>query len=283
MPTAAGAPATREAPSLTLRRELRAPQSRVWRAWTDPQALRRWFFPTDDIDFETVEVDLRVGGKWRIVGRLPSGERHRVGGVYREVSPESRLMFSWAWESTPERQSLVTVELKPAGASTRLTLTHAQFLDAAARDRHEEGWTGSLDRLVRHFVTLPAHGRFHWNELMTRDVERAKAFYAAGLGWRFELMPMGEGATPYVLAFSGDSATPVGGLFDISGAEFTGLPEAWMPYIAVDDIDKRLETAVAAGGKVMKPAFDVPGVGRIAILSEPGGAMVGWMTPAMCG
>jgi uncharacterized protein len=56
--------------------------------------------------------------------------------------------------------------------------------------------------------------------------------------------------------------------------------EGWMPYIAVDDVDARVKKATKAGAKVMKPAFDVPGVGRIVILKEPGGAGIGWMTPA---
>jgi len=122
-----------------------------------------------------------------------------------------------------------------------------------------------------------SHGKFHWNELMTRDVERAKKFYSAALGWTFEAMPMGGGMT-YWIAKAG--AEPAGGIFDISGPEYKDVPESWMPYIAVDDVDARVKKATKAGAKVMKPAFDVPGVGRIVVLLEPGGAGIGWMTPA---
>ena len=80
-----------------------------------------------------------------------NGEQHEVGGVYREVTPDQRLVFTWAWRSTPERESLVTVALRPDGAATVLTLTHEQFFDQAARDGHERGWTGTLDRLERYF------------------------------------------------------------------------------------------------------------------------------------
>jgi predicted enzyme related to lactoylglutathione lyase len=73
---------------------------------------------------------------------------------------------------------------------------------------------------------------------------------------------------------------PVAGIFDIRGSEYDGVAEGWMPYIAVDDVDARVKNATKAGAKVMKPAFDVPGVGRIVILKEPGGAGIGWMTPA---
>ena len=76
---------------------------------------------------------------------------HEVGGVYREVTPDQRLVFTWAWRSTPERESLVSVALRPDGAATLLTLTHEQFFDQAARDGHERGWTGTLDKLERYF------------------------------------------------------------------------------------------------------------------------------------
>ena len=123
-----------------------------------------------------------------------------------------------------------------------------------------------------------SHGRFHWNELMTRNVEQAKKFYADTLGWSFEAMPMPGGGGTYWIAQCGGE--PVAGVFDISGSAFRGVPESWMAYIAVDDVDARVKKATAAGAKVMKEAFDVPGVGRIALLMEPGGAGIGWITPA---
>lgn len=122
-----------------------------------------------------------------------------------------------------------------------------------------------------------SHGKFYWNELMTRDVTRAKKFYGDTMGWSFDEMPMGGGATYWVAKMNGE---PVGGIFDISSPDFKGVDESWMSYIAVDDVDARAAKAVKAGGKIMKPAFDVPGVGRIVILTEPGGAGVGWITPA---
>jgi predicted enzyme related to lactoylglutathione lyase len=119
------------------------------------------------------------------------------------------------------------------------------------------------------------HGNFYWNELMTRDVERDKKFYAAALGWDFEAMPMPDG-TYWVAKANGK---PVGGLFDISAPQFGPVPESWMSYIAVDDVDARVKKAQGLGARLMKPIFDVPGVGRIAILTEPGGAGIGWITP----
>jgi len=122
-----------------------------------------------------------------------------------------------------------------------------------------------------------SHGKFHWNELMTRNVEQAKKFYADTIGWSFDAMPMPGGGTYWLAMVDG---APEAGIFDISGPEYKGVPESWMPYLAVDDVDARVKKATKAGAKVMKPAFDVPGVGRIVMLLEPGGAGVGWMTPA---
>ena len=123
-----------------------------------------------------------------------------------------------------------------------------------------------------------SHGTFHWNELMTRNVERAKTFYADTIGWSFDGMPMpGGGGTYWVAETDGEL---VAGILDISAPEFAQVPESWMAYLAVDDVDARAKKAVAGGAKLMKPAFDIPGVGRIAILMEPGGAGIGWITPA---
>jgi predicted enzyme related to lactoylglutathione lyase len=125
-------------------------------------------------------------------------------------------------------------------------------------------------------LTMASHGHFYWNELLTADVERAKRFYQDTIGWTFEGMSMEGGAT-YWVAKVGDDA--VGGIFPTDRPEFEGIPEGWMSYLAVDDVDARTKKAVAAGAKLMRPIFDVKGVGRIAILTEPGGAGVGWITP----
>jgi predicted enzyme related to lactoylglutathione lyase len=121
-----------------------------------------------------------------------------------------------------------------------------------------------------------SHGTFCWNERMARDVERAKTFYQDAIGWSFEAMAMGDGATYWIAKLGG---RPVAGVFPLTSPQFDGVPEGWMSYLAVDDVDRRVAKATAAGAKLMRPIFDVPNVGRIAILTEPGGAGVGWMTP----
>jgi uncharacterized protein len=121
-----------------------------------------------------------------------------------------------------------------------------------------------------------SHGNFYWNELRTRDAERAKRFYKDTIGWSFDAMPTADGGT-YWLAMSGGK--PVAGLFPLASPQFDDVPESWMSFLAVDDVDKRVAKAVKAGAKLVMPIFDVPNVGRIAMLREPGGAGIGWMTP----
>lgn len=135
-------------PSLTLKRRYNAPPARVFSAWTDPEKIGRWMGP-EGVETLSAEIDARGGGRYRLIMRSPDGETHDVSGVYREVVPDRKLVFTWAWKSTPERESLVTVLVEPDGDGTLLTLTHEQFFDEPARDRHQHGWNGSLDKLAR--------------------------------------------------------------------------------------------------------------------------------------
>jgi len=111
----------------------------------------RWFGP-EEAEMVRAEADARVGGRYRIVMRTSGGEEHDVSGVYREVAPNEKLVFTWAWRSTPERESLVTITLKADGDGTMLTLLHEQFFDEPARDRHQHGWTGTLEKLARYLA-----------------------------------------------------------------------------------------------------------------------------------
>ena len=135
-------------PSLTLQRRLHAPPVKVFAAWTDPKQIVHWFGPFHVVAGSArAELDVRAGGRFRVSFTTDDGEYHEVGGTYREVVPEQRLVFSWAWHSTPERESQVTVSMKPDGDSTLLTVQHERLFDQAARDGHVRGWTQSLDRL----------------------------------------------------------------------------------------------------------------------------------------
>ena len=123
-----------------------------------------------------------------------------------------------------------------------------------------------------------AHGEFCWNELTSHDVEAAKRFYAETVGWTYDGMPMDGGGT-YWIAKSGDK--PVAGLMDAALIPLPKeVPEHWTSYLEVDDVDARCARAKQAGATIIREPFDVPQAGRIAIVRQPGGGMVGWMTPA---
>ncbi len=133
--------------SLTLHRRLHAPLEDVWRAWTEADALAHWFGPRN-IERVEAEIELKVGGRYRFLMHATDGETHDVGGHYREVVRPHRLVFTWAWASTPDRESLVSVDLRADGDATLLTLTHERFADREATEGHAEGWAGSMDKLA---------------------------------------------------------------------------------------------------------------------------------------
>jgi uncharacterized protein YndB with AHSA1/START domain len=143
----------KEKPALTLSRKYPVAPERVWRAWTDPQALKRWFGPGGEDPVSLAQLDVRVGGRFRIVFGGPDGKAHDVQGVYKEVVPNRKLVFTWTWpNSTPERESVITIELRAAGRGTELVFRQEQFFDSTVRDNHRRGWTESFVKLER-FLT----------------------------------------------------------------------------------------------------------------------------------
>ena len=125
-------------------------------------------------------------------------------------------------------------------------------------------------------MTAGMHGSFFWNELNTHDAEAAKAFYGETLGWTFKGTPTPFGT--YWLAIAGE--IPVGGIFPMDAPHFAGVPNHWLAYIAVDDVDARLKKVAAAGGQVMREPMDIPDVGRFGLVKDATGAMIALITPA---
>ena len=142
----------KDKPSLRLTRFFPAAPREVWRAWTEPQALKQWFGP-DAGEVSIAQADVRIGGRFHIVFSTLDGEEHDVSGSYRIVEPPEKLSFTWAWKSTPERESLVTLTFRAAAGGTDFTMLHEQFVDETARNNHERGWTGAIDKLGRYLGT----------------------------------------------------------------------------------------------------------------------------------
>lgn len=133
--------------TVRLTRVLKAPPARVFTAWTTAEGLKRWSAPGDMI-VASASTDLRVGGAYEITMRSPDGTEHRVGGVYKEIVTPERLVYTWRWMSKPGTpETVVVVEFRPHPAGTELVLVH-EHADAEARDKHEHGWNGCLDKLA---------------------------------------------------------------------------------------------------------------------------------------
>ena len=137
--------------TLQLKRQFAAPRARVFRAWTDAKDLANWFAPSPDHSTVVTELDLRVGGKYRIEIRHKSGNVHTVTGAYREIAPPERVVYTWRWEADPTaHESLVTVEFEDLGPATEVTITHEQLPNAEERDKHNHGWVGCTDKLSKY-------------------------------------------------------------------------------------------------------------------------------------
>jgi uncharacterized protein YndB with AHSA1/START domain len=133
-------------PSLTLVRRIKAPPAKVWAAITQPEQMVQWWGPDAGPTLSAV-ADVRPGGRFSVVFRLLNGDEHNPTGIYQEVVPGKKLVFTWEWAGAPERESLVTFRLEPFDGGTQLTLIHERLPDEEARKSHEAGWNGLLDKL----------------------------------------------------------------------------------------------------------------------------------------
>ncbi len=161
---------TPEAPfSLVINRTINAPRERVFEAWTNPEHLHRWWAARENYTAPIAEVDLRTGGSYRLGMQDPEREHpFVVRGVYREVTPPEKLVFTWGWEKAPDdlsagepAETLVTIEFFDRDGSTEIRLTHEMFSDENMRDDHNRGWGGCFDKLTRYLaIALSAGGLF---------------------------------------------------------------------------------------------------------------------------
>ena len=135
---------------LHIERHFAARPERVFQALTDPSELVRWWGP-EGFTVPECELDVRPGGAWRTCLRNPEGSLHCASGIYREVVPPKRLVYTWSWETEgPPHETLVTIELEPRDGGTDLTLRHQGFESDDSRDQHAGGWGGCFDCLVQY-------------------------------------------------------------------------------------------------------------------------------------
>jgi uncharacterized protein YndB with AHSA1/START domain len=135
---------------LRMTRRFAATPDEVFAAWTDPALIERWIGPRS-VSAEAKLLELRPGGAYAIAMHLSSGEIKMVRGVYREIRAPTRLVFTWVWDGPdgkPGPETLVTIGFRAIGQETEMSFHHQRFPDAAARDMHQGGWTGSFDKLA---------------------------------------------------------------------------------------------------------------------------------------
>jgi uncharacterized protein YndB with AHSA1/START domain len=135
---------------LRMEREFAATPERVFAAWTKRDMMAQWWGP-EGMTCPHCDLDLRVGGKWRTCMLGPDGKENWVSGVYREIVPNKRLAFTWAWEEKGVRgqETVVTLDFAPTTKGTRMVLLQRRFETAESAKMHGQGWSSSFDCLDR--------------------------------------------------------------------------------------------------------------------------------------
>jgi uncharacterized protein YndB with AHSA1/START domain len=145
-----------DAESLEIVREFDAPRPLVWACWTEPAHMAEWFMP-EDMTVPKSETDIRVGGGFRTCLLAEDGTEHWVRGEYREIHPESRLVFTHGWEDAAgevPHWTLCEIEFEERAGRTTMTFRQSPFRSAGSRDGHAGGWTSAFDNLERHLDRL---------------------------------------------------------------------------------------------------------------------------------
>jgi uncharacterized protein YndB with AHSA1/START domain len=141
-----------DATTLRLERTFKAPAQAVFEAWTSADMLRRWWPAGSDWDTPVAEVDVRVGGRLRLVMRSPDGEEFGGGGEYVEITPPERLVFTWSWDGHAGHEGVQLIEValseRPDGTTT-VVLTNRGLEDEESKRSHRAGWEASFDNLDR--------------------------------------------------------------------------------------------------------------------------------------
>jgi uncharacterized protein YndB with AHSA1/START domain len=133
---------------LRVERFFDASPERVFAAFTQTRHLAQWWGPKG-MTCPQVEIEARPGGPYRTCMRAPDGQEHWVSGVFREVDPPRRLVFTWAWEENGVRghESIVTLTFVAREKGTFVSLVHTDLASQESRDKHEHGWKSTLESL----------------------------------------------------------------------------------------------------------------------------------------
>lgn len=131
---------------LIVRRTIRATPDRLFEAWTSPEQLVKWWGPKG-VKCPTAEVDLRVGGRYRLANETPTGDTVWISGEFERITRPNELVYTWAIEPASQPAERVTVRFEGKDDQTEVIVVHERIASEAARDEHRRGWEGCLDGL----------------------------------------------------------------------------------------------------------------------------------------
>lgn len=135
--------------NLEVRRTIHATAERLFEVWTQPEYLKKWWGPKNVV-CSAAEIDLQVGGSYRIANQFPDGKVLWISGTFEEITPPKKLVYSWSVESDSPQSERVTVRFEPINEKTEVIIFHEQIETEEIRDRHEEGWCGCMDGLLEY-------------------------------------------------------------------------------------------------------------------------------------
>ena len=139
--------------ALVIKRTFDAPRDLVWKVWSDPGQAKEWWGP-NGFTLPFVEMDQRPGGKWRAQMRSPDGKDFWQHGVYREIVPPEKTVYTFIWDAEPDQEMLVTVLFVARGNKTEMTFSQEGFKSADEKSGHEDGWKQTFDRMSAYIKTL---------------------------------------------------------------------------------------------------------------------------------
>lgn len=248
--------------------------------------VRKDFKPGEFCWIDFMAHDMEAAGKWYsdlfgwTVMLVPSegppygffmkGE-HGVGGLGQMSDEMKGMGIPPVWNSYVNTADCEATEAKARelGATVNVPTTEVPGFGKLAFFMDPEGasiatWQSLSEDGPGMLVGEPTG--LSWNELMTRDSEKAKEFYGALYGWDFMAMPMGD--IDYTVLKAGEA--DAGGMMAMAGPQFEGVPAHWMVYFAVEDCKATAAACEASGGKVLVPPTEIP-VGEFSCLQDPQG------------
>jgi uncharacterized protein YndB with AHSA1/START domain len=132
-----------------IERTFNAPAQAVFDAWTSAEVMRRWFHVAPDWETPEAEVDLRIGGKVRIVMRRPDGSEVSAGGEYTLIDRPHRLEMTWTFDDDPSNEQVIELTFVESDGSTTVVMVNSGISTGERRDAQHDGWQGCFDNLER--------------------------------------------------------------------------------------------------------------------------------------